>query len=376
MANILFIVKYKDPSIGGVERVTNELCKALNQMSHTCYLAYYREEDKTDKTNLFFDEDINGEDLIKLITPYLEKNNIQIIINQVLISYGIIELFQYLKSHTNIKLINCHHNQPDFPKYWRMPFRYRITEALYRFRKGYPSYAVPYRALYDYSHKFVLLSESFISVAKKCFGLTDSSRLCAISNPISTINEDNIIPFEKKKKQFLIVSRLYDHQKNITTALRIWHKFEQINNEYSLIIAGSGPDENILKEYSQKLGNQRVSFIGHLSNPDYLYNESQFFMMTSKYEGFGMTLIEAQRYGCIPFVFDSYLSLHDIIIDNENGFIIKNRNEEDYLKAMINAVYNKHITTISKHAIVNVSRFNVNEIVKKWDSLISELINY
>lgn len=376
MANILFIVKYKDPSIGGVERVTYELYKALNHMSHSCYLAYYREKDKTDKTNFFFDEDINGSDLIKLITPYLEKNNIQVIINQVLVSDGIIELCRHLKTRTNIKVINCHHNQPDFPKYWKMPLRYKITEALYKIRKGYPSYAVPYRALYDNSHKFILLSESFIPIAKRCFGLKDGSRLYAISNPISAINEDGIIPFEKKKKQFLIVSRLYEHQKNITSALRIWNKFEQINKDYSLIIAGTGPDEMMLKEYSQQLGNQRVSFIGHQSDPDSLYHESRFFMMTSTYEGFGMTLIEAQRYGCIPFVFDSYLSLHDIITNNVNGYIIKNRDEKGYLKAMNRAIGNNDISSISKNAIANISRFDVNKIAKKWDSLIDELTNH
>lgn len=375
MANILFIGKYKDPSIGGVERVTSLLYNAFNNDGHTCFLAYYRNEDKSDKRNYFFNENIGSEDLIKSIIPYIVNNNIQIIINQDNISNCIINLIKYLRNNTGIKLINCHHNQPDFPKHWKTTLRYKITEFFYRVRKGHPSYAEPYRELYDNTHKFVLLSESFIPLAKHCYGLKDSSRLCAISNPISPINDDDIIPFIKKKKQFLIVSRLFDHQKNIKAALRIWNKFEKINKEYNLIIAGTGPDEKMLKEYSAEIGNNRVTFIGHQSNPDELYNESRFFMMTSRYEGFGMTLIEAQRYGCIPIVFDSYLSLHDIIKNEINGFIIKNYNENEYLKTMRKAVYNPKIDEISKNAIANISLFCTRKIIKQWNKLIIELLD-
>lgn len=375
MSNFLFITQFKDPTIGGVERVTNELINTFNKRGGTCFLAYYHNEDKTDLKNFYFSEKTPTKDLINRFLPFVRKNKIEIIINQDQNLPNIIELIKYLKSFTDIKLINCHHNQPDFPKYWHTSFRYKITEFLYRIRKGYPSYATPYRDLYNNTHRFVLLSESFIPLAKHCLGLKDGTRFCAISNPIPKINLNDIIPFTKKKKQFLIVSRLFDHQKNISAALRIWNKFEKLNNDYNLIIAGTGPDEIKLKEYSQKLGNLRVSFIGHHRNPAILYNESQFFMMTSRYEGFGMTLIEAQQYGCIPIVFNSYLSLHDIITNNVNGFIVQNKRENRYVTVMNNAVNKHNIEDISTNAQANVSRFYSDVIVRKWISLINDIIN-
>lgn len=41
--------------------------------------------------------------------------------------------------------------------------------------------------------------------------------------------------------------------------------------------------------------------------------------MTSAFEGFGMTLVEAQQYGVVPIVMDSYKSLHDIIKNDETA---------------------------------------------------------
>ena len=45
-------------------------------------------------------------------------------------------------------------------------------------------------------------------------------------------------------------------------------------------------------------------------------------MMTSSFEGWGLTLTEAQQYGCVPLAFHSFASLTDIITDKVNGFAI------------------------------------------------------
>ena len=61
-------------------------------------------------------------------------------------------------------------------------------------------------------------------------------------------------------------------------------------------------------------GLQRVFFLKGQKTEPY-YNEASIFMMTSSFEGWGLTLTEAQQYGCVPLAFHSFASLTDIITD-------------------------------------------------------------
>ena len=76
-----------------------------------------------------------------------------------------------------------------------------------------------------------------------------------------------------------------------------------------------------------------VSFLkGQKKNPEPYYNEASIFMMTSSFEGWGLTLTEAQQYGCVPLAFRSFASLTDIITDKVNGFAIPNDDISLYIK--------------------------------------------
>lgn len=56
--------------------------------------------------------------------------------------------------------------------------------------------------------------------------------------------------------------------------------------------------------------------------------------MTSAFEGFPMTLVEAEQFGCVPIVMDSFSSLSSIITDGKNERIIANHDEDGFLSAM------------------------------------------
>ena len=51
-------------------------------------------------------------------------------------------------------------------------------------------------------------------------------------------------------------------------------------------------------------------FLKGQKNPEPYYNEASIFMMTSSFEGWGLTLTEAQQYGCVPLAFHSFASLN------------------------------------------------------------------
>ena len=114
------------------------------------------------------------------------------------------------------------------------------------------------------------------------------------------------------------ISRLTD-QKDIPTLLSAFKDYKSVSNESSLSIVGAGPLETELRESTKVMGiAESVKFLGRSS---YIYdflNELDVFMLTSKYEGFGMVLLEAMDAG-IPIVASRNSAIPEVLGDDFPG---------------------------------------------------------
>lgn len=112
-------------------------------------------------------------------------------------------------------------------------------------------------------------------------------------------------------------------------------------------------------------------FEGQKSEP--YYNEASIFMMTSSFEGWGLTLTEAQQYGCVPLAFRSFASLTDIITDKVNGFAIPNDDISLYIKQIKLLMTDEKLRkSMSANAIESSKQFSIEIIIKKWMEVINE----
>lgn len=373
--NILFIESSIDPSRGGIARVTYTLTQYFNKQNINCFFAFYCADfnEIPQSNKLKFDENSPYPEFRDKLLAFIKEKNINIIINQDLNFPQYIQFYSFIRKISHIKIITCLHNVPDFYKYWDLGWKFKIHELLYKLRNGYDSQSKSYRKIYNSVDKFIVLSKSYIPIIKQKYGIKNLSKIINIPNPVPfDIPEDKNLPI--KKKQFLIISRLDDHQKNLKAALRIWKQFELKNDEYKLVIAGYGKDEKMLLDYANKLHIKRMSFIGKTNKAISLYKESKFLIMTSRYEGFPMTLIEAQQNGCIPIAFNSFEAIHDIITNNQNGIIIKNSKEQLFVKEMINICLNEpRQKDMAFNAIISVRNFSINVVGKQWIKLLNSL---
>ena len=116
-----------------------------------------------------------------------------------------------------------------------------------------------------------------------------------------------------------------------------------------------------------------VEFVGSTSTPQDYYRMAKIFMMTSIWEGLPMTLIEAQHFGCVPIVYDSFASVHDIINNGKNGFVIPLHNRENYknqLEKMMSSP--KELYRMSQLCMSN-KFFGISDILHKWNNIINSL---
>ena len=136
---------------------------------------------------------------------------------------------------------------------------------------------------------------------------------------------------------------------------------------------GMGEDYELYCNLVKRLKLKNVIFEGWQS-PKAYYENAKIFLMTSRYEGWGMTIVEAQQMGCIPIVMDTFKALHDIVLDGENGFIVED-NDIDHMADVIRyLVYNPiKMSEIALKSSISTHRFSIDNIGKKWLELYSKV---
>ena len=96
-------------------------------------------------------------------------------------------------------------------------------------------------------------------------------------------------------------------------------------------------------------------------------------MMTSLFEGWPMTLNESLQFGCIPIVYDTCASFHEIIIQGENGYLVTDGDERMFyltMKKLMLDAGNRKI--MSQKAIESSKRFTLDKIVNQWENLLND----
>ena len=97
-------------------------------------------------------------------------------------------------------------------------------------------------------------------------------------------------------------------------------------------------------------------------------------MLTSAYEGFGMVILEGQQMGCVPVVFDSYESVHDLIDGGRNGILVKNNDYRHFAEKMYSIMTdNNQWMSMAKECLKGNPDFTTDAIWDKWSQLFNRL---
>ena len=121
---------------------------------------------------------------------------------------------------------------------------------------------------------------------------------------------------------------------------------------------------------AEDLNLKRVVFCNR-QQPKPFYEKSLIFMMTSAYEGWGLTLTEAQQFGCVPIAIGSFSSVYDIISNGKDGVIVNSNNITTYAINLENLMGDEiKLLEMAYQAILSSHRYDINNIEKLWIDLI------
>ena len=203
--------------------------------------------------------------------------------------------------------------------------------------------------------KFILSRASCIRVVSKRARISLSQWIPSIAQKITVLPVYvDVERFQKMHHiedrggtfRFLIVSRL-TKEKNIALAIdafaKVYAEFPHIN----LVIAGDGPERWRLEARVQKnnIGKGVVSFQGWQENIMRLYEYAHCYLLTSNYEGYSRTAVEALSVG-VPVIMTDVGIAGELVINEKTGLVVPVGGKSQLVEAMRRVVKDSSIRRV------------------------------
>ena len=181
----------------------------------------------------------------------------------------------------------------------------------------------------------------------------------------------------QKQKIILACGRLDVWEvKGFDVLIEAWGKVAQKHPDWSLHLAGTGSKNS--EDYLKMLAVEnrvadKMEFLGFREDVISLYKSSEIFVLSSRYEGFGMVLIEAMSQGCACIACD-YKGRQKEIIENENqGLLCPPENVDALARALDRMITDVSYRKICQNnALDRASYFTVKETIKRWDYIFEQ----
>ena len=195
------------------------------------------------------------------------------------------------------------------------------------------------------------------------------NNVTVLPNPLALKPAKEIPP---KKKMILAIGRIHAwHVKGFDILIKAWSEVASKVDGWKIQIVGD-PKLGGLK-YLQSLCEEygvtgSVEFVGYQSDILPFYQEASIFVLSSRYEGFGLVLIEAMSQGCACVACDYKGRQKEIMLSEENGLICAPENVEALAKSMLSLIQDdEKRKEIGSNAIIRSHDFSIDNIMCKWD---------
>jgi glycosyltransferase involved in cell wall biosynthesis len=194
----------------------------------------------------------------------------------------------------------------------------------------------------------------------------------AIPDPLS-LYPKKVSPLTEKR---VVAVARYSHEKGIDLLLQAWAIAEKHALGWRLDVYGDGDRTS----YNQLIENlhidrSRCELHGRTDNVETEYVNSSIFVLSSRFEGFGMVLTEAMACGLPVVSFDCPWGPRSIINDSADGLLVENGNVEALADGLIRLIGDDDLRRrMAANGIKNVQRFSIDYIAERWKKLFESTV--
>ena len=196
---------------------------------------------------------------------------------------------------------------------------------------------------------------------------TDLTNVVAIPDPLPFV-PTAVSPLTEKR---VVAIARYSHEKGIDLLLQAWAKVAQQVAEWRLDVFGDGDRmayEQIIEDLH--IDRSRCQLNGRTNDVEKEYCNSSIFVLSSRFEGFGMVITEAMACGLPVVSFDCPWGPRSIISDGEDGLLVENGNVDELAKSLCRLMCDVSLRqSMSYAAIKSVKRFEISQVAEQWKNL-------
>jgi len=360
MANVLKLSTYNLQEVG--------LAKALIRLGHHCDILYYTDEKKDRRETITFDGDktitilwMHGFNILyEAIYPSLKK-----IVND----YDIIQVSDYV-GFTSVWLNAKHQDKTvNYQGPYYCPYN----------KKDILRTSVMDRILLPFSRKSTMVVGTKSELATKYIRDKHIDDVTTLGVGIDLDNltppdQAELPPFVKEVKErkqslkyLLYIGRL-EERRNILFLLDVFHKVVEKDDGIRLVLIGKGDKDYVdaCWEKTDHLGlRDKVIYSPQLEQKFVreIYRCCDLFLLPTRYEIFGMVLLEAMYFG-IPVLTTYNGGSCTLIRDDENGFILDEMDPDKWAEKVLTLLAKpEHLADVAEKAADTISKKYT------WDAL-------
>ena len=190
----------------------------------------------------------------------------------------------------------------------------------------------------------------------------------------------NCISFEPEKiksyaeKKVIAIGR-YTEQKGFDLLLDSVNLLKEKIDGWSFELIGDGEQKGLLEEKIKQYGLEKiVKLLPPTSNIQSVYHSASVYVMSSRWEGLPMVLIEAQSCGLPIVSFDCPEGPALVVHDGEDGYLLPANDIQALSEKLLDLMNDEtKRTRFGEQAFENAKRFSVEAISEKWKELLGEL---
>lgn len=191
----------------------------------------------------------------------------------------------------------------------------------------------------------------------------------------------NVNPLNNPEKSKLIAKKVVslgrlDAQKGYDMLIDAWRLIALKYPDWTLEIYGQGEWYQMLQDKIINYNLQdKIILKDIVSNVEKVYCDGSIYVMSSRYEGFGMVLIEAMSCGLPVVSFDCEHGPREIITDGSDGILVEPNNIEQLAAKICHLMENENLRiNMGSNAIESVKRFSKEPIMLRWVELFNQII--
>lgn len=177
-----------------------------------------------------------------------------------------------------------------------------------------------------------------------------------------------------ENKKVIAIGR-YTYQKGFERLIEAWNILSPGFPGWKLDIIGNGEERDKLQDliHAYHLDGQ-VTLVSPTKSIDKVYLDASVLVMSSRYEGLPMVLLEAQAFGLPIVSFACKCGPKDIVANGETGFLVEESDIEGLARQLVKVMKDKNLRKqMGRKAKEASLRYAEDAVMAKWTALFDSL---